>query len=466
MPIINGIYTPLTFDESLAAILDSAPSSIVFSPGNPPELVLANMFAQSNVLIDQYNGQILASLMSPVGSTIDLLNPNNPRRAASAASGYVYVTNSDSEPKSIAPNTIIKTLNSIEYTVGISSFVIPGNGSAYIFVSSVETGVGGNIPSGQTFTITGYPTLSGVNTLPFLNGAPEESDALYLNRLTLEQTEYGSQNGSVAVETEIKKYYADARMYVNNTPTALSTPIPVPAAGYNLVVLTPNGVLSEAADINQIFTILSERLEFVNAQSVGSSRHEVFAGTIYTSEIPQVYYFTMAQPVETTLDATIYIKASEIADRSELIEQANSFALAFVNRLVSLFSGVDGDMTVTYIDGEYSNEVSTISVSGSPSFANSIAPAFGIATLSSLVYDIDTAPNTPQIIFDSINALSITLDPQVAYESALTMSLVSATKFVNFKKDALFSDNTSWYDRYMYINPANINITVQVSSWI
>ena len=36
MPIINGIYTELTFEDALEIIMDNAPASIVFSPG--PEL--------------------------------------------------------------------------------------------------------------------------------------------------------------------------------------------------------------------------------------------------------------------------------------------------------------------------------------------------------------------------------------------------------------------------------------------
>ena len=49
MPIENGIYTELTFADALADIINDAPAPIVFSPGNPPELVLANMFAQGDV---------------------------------------------------------------------------------------------------------------------------------------------------------------------------------------------------------------------------------------------------------------------------------------------------------------------------------------------------------------------------------------------------------------------------------
>ena len=69
MPITNGVYSALTFNDALEAVMAAAPASIKFSPGNPPELVLANMFAQADVLLDQSNGQLLAAMMSPVGST-------------------------------------------------------------------------------------------------------------------------------------------------------------------------------------------------------------------------------------------------------------------------------------------------------------------------------------------------------------------------------------------------------------
>lgn len=467
MPIENGIYTELSFEDALANIINDAPASIVFSPGNPPELILANMFAQGDVNVDQFIGETLAAMMSPTGANIDLLNPNNPRNLAKAASGYVYVTNSDPNPIAIAINTLVRAASGQEYSVGVSSFIIPGSGSAYIYVTCTETGIGGNIPAGQTFQVVGYSSLSGVNSVPFLNGAPLESDAIYLNRVTSEKTEYGSQNGSVAVETELKKYFADARMYVNPSATAKTDPVPVPASGYNCVVLVPNGVLSTPEDIAQVFLTLSERLEFINAQSLGDARHVVLSGTTYTSQIPVSYFFTVAQPVETTLHAVINVRASSLADRTELISQANGFAKAFVDRLVKLFAGVDGSVNVTYHDGVEADVVTAIAIAGSNSFANTIAPAFGIATINSLVCDIDTISDTPQILYDSVDTLSMVIDPSVVGESAVTLSLDSgATKFIDFKKDALFSDSSSWFDRYLFINPSNITITVQVSEWL
>ena len=467
MPITNGIYTELTFEDALQNIINDAPSSIVFSPGNPPELVLANMLAKGDVNLDQFVGETLAAFMTPTGANIDLLNPNNPRHGALAASGYIYVTNSSPDAIAIASNTICRANSGQEYTVGVSSFIIPGSGSAYVYITCSETGIGGNIPAGRSFTITGYSSLSGINTLPFLNGAPVESDAIYLNRVTSEKTEYGSQNGSVAVETELKQYYADARIYVNPTATALSDPVPVPASGYNCVVLVPNGVLATAEDISRIFQTLAERLEFINAQNIGNARHIVLSGTQYTSEVPVSYFFTVAQPVETQLHAVINIRASSAADRAEIITQANSFAKSFIDRLITLFSGVNGTLTVTYHDGIEADVVTSINEAGSATFAGSIAPSFGIATINSFVCDLDTVSLTPQILFDSVDVLSMVIDPNVGGESAVTLSLDSGTtKFVDFKKDALFSDNTSWFDRYLFIDPSNISITIQVTEWI
>jgi hypothetical protein len=467
MPIVNGIYTELTFEDALANIIDNAPSSIVFSPGNPPELILANMFAQGDVNIDQFIGETLAAMMSPVGAYIDLLNPNNPRRAAVAASGYILVTNSSPDAVAIALNTIVIASSGQEYSVGVSSFVIPGSGSAYIFVTCTETGIGGNIPAGRTFTVTGYSSLSGVNTLPFLNGAAEESDAIYLNRVTAEKTEYGSQSGSVAVETALKTVYVDARMYVNPTATALTVPVPVPPSGYNVVVLVPGGILATAENIMPLFQILSERLEFINAQNLGDARHIVMSGIIYTSEIPASYFFTVAQPVHTLLDAVINVRASSMAERAELIAQANSFAVLFINRLITKFSGVNGTMTVTYSDGEAADVETDIDIAGSATLAGSIAPAFGISMIQALIYDLNATADTPQILFDSVDTLDMIIDPDVEGEAAVTLSLNSGvTKFIDFKNDALFSDNSSWFDRYLFIDPENVTIKIVVTEWI
>jgi hypothetical protein len=466
MGIENGVYTELSFEDALAQIIDSAPSSIKFSPGNPPELILANMFAEADVLIDEEIGAILAAMMSPVGSMIDLLNPNNPRKSAQACTGYIVVTNSTASPISIPSDTICTASTGQQYSVGVSSNIIPALGSADVYITAIEEGIGYNIPAGISFTIGSLSGLTGINTLPLLSGAEEESDAIYLNRIINEKTEYGTQNGSVAVETELKKYYEDTKIYVNRNAVALDTPVPVPGNGYNLVVRTPGGILATAAEMEQIFSILANRLEFINSQSAGSSLHQVNSGTIYTSQIPQSYYYTVAQPVKITLTGVINIRAYSSANREEIIAQANDFAVNYINRIMSLLSGINGTTNVTFEDDEYDDVITEIDISGN-SNVKTISPQFGIALIRDLISDLNTMSNTPQVVYDSVESLTMEIDPEVEYESPVTLGLGEYDEtFIDFVNDALFSDGSSWYDRYVFLDPANIDLTVKVVEWI
>lgn len=465
MPVTSGVFTPLTLEDALAQIIADAPSSIVFDSGNPPELILANMFAQAAVYIDENDGEIMALFMSPVGSMIDTMNPNNPRKDAQYASGYIAVSNATGASETIASGTIATASNGSQYTI-MEEVTIADRSSADIPITAVDSGIGANIPSNQTFTISGHSSLTATNPLPLLNGAAAESDAIYLNRIISERTEYGTQNGSVAVETEIKKYYPDAYMYVNNTSVALTDPVPVPLNGYNLIVKTPSGILADSYEIAQIFTILSERMEFINSQTAGSDFHTVLSGSVLSSGVPLSYYFTVAQSVETTITMQINIRASEKATSAELISQANSFATAFINRLMEMFSGVSGTTSVTYNNGVDTPTVTDIDITGTEAQSGTIAPQFGVGTIIALVNDFETMDDTPQILFDEVDSLTITIDPDVSGESPLVLELGGATTFADFKNDALFSDSTSYFDRYMYIDPANIAITMMVSGWM
>jgi len=467
MPVTDGVFTSLTLDTALSEIIADAPSSIVFAPGNPPELVLANMFAQASVNIDENNGEIMALFMSPVGAMIDLMNPNNPRKSAIAASGYVVATNPTGSPITIPASTTVTASTGQQYLTGTLPLIVPAGGTLDVSITAVEEGLAGNIPSGQSFVFDGLSSLTpNTNPLPFLNGADAESDAIYNNRLIGEKTQYGTQNGSVAVETEIKKYYPDAYIYVNNTQAGLNTPVPVPANGYNLIVKTPSGILAGAAEIAQIFQILSERLEFVNAQNTGSTLHVVMSGSILNAGVPLSYYFTVAQPVETTLDITINIRASSNATTAELITQANDFAVYFINRLMQLLSGINGNTDITYDDGVNPPVVTTVAITGVSAQAGTISPAFGVGTIQGLVNDLDTMANTPNILFDSVPSMTVVIDPGVVGESAVTLTIGGAKTFIDFENDSLFSDYTSYFDRYAFIDPANVNVTLAVIAWM
>ena len=467
MPVVNGVFTPLTLDDALNEIIAAAGSSILFAPGNPPELILANMFAQASVLIDADSGEIMAEMMSPVGSMIDLMNPNNPRKAAISATGYIVTINATGADIDIPAGEIFTAATGQQYETGAEILTVPAHDTLNVLLTAITAGIAGNIPAAESFTVSAL-SLSATNPLPFLSGADAESDAIYLNRLVGEKTEYGTQNGSVAVETELKRYYPDAYMYVNNTGTGLVDPVHVPANGYNVIVKTPSGILAEAAEIAQIFKTLSNRLEFVNSQTTGDTLHMVLSGSVVSNGVPLSYFFTVAQPVDTAIDIVIQVRASKNAATDELIIQANNFAVYFINRLMRMFSGIGGTTDVIFDDGSNPPVTTSIDVVGISAQAGTIGPQFGIGTIMALVNDIDTMGDTPQILFDEVSDLTITIDPDTQGESPIILNIGggSAITFIDFKNDALFSDNTSYYDRFMFIDPANISVTLEVVAWI
>lgn len=463
MPIVNGVPVPLTLAEALEEIIEAAPDSIQFAPGNPPELVLANMFAQGNVLIDNDGLAMLAALMSPTGALIDLQNPNNPRRFAKATSGYLVLTNETASPVAVPADTIFTASTGQKYSIGNATVNVPANDIAYCFVTAEEKGIGGNIPASRAFANSAGLDITATNPLPWLDGYDEESDALYLQRTIQEKTEYGAQIASVAAETELKKFYSAARMYINRSTAGQEVPVPLPGNGYNCVVRTPNGVNAPALEIAQIFDILSRRFEFVNSQNVGTDTHPVLGGTVYISGTPQNFFFTPAQAIDMTVEATIYVRFADSTAQSEKISQANDFAAYFIRRIMSFFSGVSGKSTIVFEQDEYEYPTETeLDFAADIGITDPIAPIFGIAQIRDLVSDLSTKKNTPQLFYDSCPQLKITLDAGVEYETPIVMSLDPYDRqFINFLQDVLFSDDTSWFDRFAFIDPEKVFVTVR-----
>lgn len=467
MPIIDGVYVPLTFENALAQVIDAAPATIKFAPGNPPELIEANMFAEALRIIDNQNGQLLAALMTPTGALIDLLNPNNPRRGIIFTKGYLLLENYTLAEIAVPANTEFTASSGQIYTIGLSSVTVPAAvdeyapGVAYCYVTALVGGIGGNIPNNRTFEAGGL-ALTITNPLPWLNGANAESDALYYNRTIKEKSEYGSQVTSVAAEQELELYYSAARVWVNKSGAAQTTPVPIPGNGYNAVVRFPNGALANAFETANAFDVLSRRFELINSQSLGDACHAVLSGTIYVTGIPQSYYATAAQAIDTTLTATIYVRFAPFTSREEKISQANDFAANFIRRLMEFFSGVDGTSTITFVEDEYTNVETDIDFAANVGLLNPIAPAFSIDQIRDLVSDLATNRLTPQLMYSKTNFIEMTLDPGVGGEDSVTMGFGEYDRqFIDFLRDSLFSDDTSWFDRYMFIDPAQVAITVQ-----
>ena len=466
MSIVNGVYTKLSLADALSSVIADAPG-IVFAPGNPPELILANMLAQAEVDCDINNGETLAALMSPVGAMIDLQNTNNPRQGVIATIGTLELSQSTGSPIAVPANTIFTASTGQQYANGASAFTVVSGTPYYAEVTCTVAGIGGNIPAGLVFTATGLSAITMTNPITWINGANAETDIIYLQRLTKEKTGYGAQAASVATETALRQLYTAAQMYANGTVDALATPVPVPGNGYNAVVLTPNGVLENAAIMAGIFSILNANLELINAQSSssvnggGHTTHKVLSGTVYDGGVPIAYYYTAAQNVEATITASINVRFTAGTDATERLAQSVDFATYFINRLMSFFSGVAGNTTIVFTNDVAVSTNTVVAIAASVGIVDPISPQFGIAEVNALVTDSTTRTLTPQLMYDSTGSLTVVLNPGVTGEASITMSLgVALNEFVNFKTGSLFSDGTSWFDRFMSLNPANISVTV------
>ena len=90
-----------------------------------------------------------------------------------------------------------------------------------------------------------------------------------------------------------------------------------------------------------------------------------------------------------------------------------------------------------------------------------IAPSFSLETIRSLILDFNTINKL--IKYEAVESLIVKLDPKIANESIITLDASNTTlpDSVDFAKTAKFSDGTSWFDRYIYINPNNINVTIK-----
>lgn len=289
------------------------------------ELIIANMFAKADVEVDQQIGQTLAALMAPSGAMIDIMNPGMPRNAAVATVGTLKFVNSTGSSIPVPSNTIFAAPNGQTYSIGSTTLSVAAGGLEYAAVTAVTPGAAGNVPAGTTFT--GVTGLTITNPAIWTNGADEETDAQYLNRLTIAKTGYGAISASTSVETELRKIFTAARMYVNKGVDASATPVPLPGNGYNAVVLTPERRYENSAIMSQIFDIISTRLELVNSQtasstnSVGNVTHKVFSGTVYVSEVPLSYYYTAAQNAA-TISVAINVRFAAGTDESEKATQA------------------------------------------------------------------------------------------------------------------------------------------------
>lgn len=462
----NGKYTQLTLNDALVLTLADAATAGIDVPSGSVEDQINNWLAESLVDSDAAMYALYVKMFNPTGSDIDLQNPGTPRLAATVSSGFLKIDNTlNPSPLDIAANSTFTAPNGNAYTNGSFTYAITGGQVGYVSVTSKLTGKAQNLPANQTFTSSYSVPIT--NTQPFVTGTDNETDAEYISRLVYLKTNNTSVAATPAAIKELLNYYSAARIYVNNTSLDTITPVPIPSNGYVAVVLFPSGTAASALEISNAITILSNRFEFGNALKTSTTLHPLLSGTIYTGTFPQVYTAAVAQAVKTTINVAVSVSFAAGTDISEKSILATAFASQFVQNLLNFYGGSAGTFHLTFQgvgSPTPSPVVSTPSVLAAAGIISKIGPVIAVEQVRAFISDEANAQNTPGLNYLSCTALTTVLDPQQGGEVTHTLNIAApaggSVSVIDFVHDALFSDSTSWYDRYIYLDPSLITVTV------
>ena len=462
----NGKFDQLTLNDALTLVLSDATDAGIEVPSGSVEEQIATWMSQVLVESDSALYALYVKMFNPTGTDIDLQNPGNPRLTATVATGFLEVDNSAGvSPVDITASSSFMAPNGNVYTNGSTAYTIPAGEIGYISVSSEEEGISQNLPADQTFSSSYDATIT--NPQPFVDGSDAETDSEYLSRLIYLRTNNTSDASTPAAIKELLDYYEAARIYVNNSAGNLTAPVPIPANGYVAVVLFPSGVNASALEINAAITILSNRFEFGNPLKTTSDLHHILSGTIYTGTFPQTYTAAVAQNVQITIAATISVSFSAGTASAEKSTLASAFATQFVQNLIDFYGGADGDFNLTFQEsGSPAPDpvVSTPSVIAATGVVSKIGPVISIEQIRAFISDEANAQDTPNLNYISCESLSAELDPMESGESSWTLDIDAPAggtiSVIDFVQDDLFSDNTSWYDRYIFIDPAIVTVQV------
>lgn len=457
----NDTYEALTSDAAQQIVLGAASAlGITVATGSVEEQISA-FFTQWLLAVDNTIGQSYALQIRPQGAFIDLQNPNVPRLAAKSATGYLQLTNSTASPILVSVNSIFTAANGNVYSTLINTVVVAANGQNVISVTSQVAKASQNLPANQTFTNS--LNLTATNPQPFTNGIDAETDTTYLARIITRQTNLSSVHATQTAQLELEQYYPAARIFVNNTANAMITPIPVPPSGITPVIKTPSGPAASALESQNAFQILANRFQFNNIYSVATFWHKVLSDVVYSGQLPQQFYYVPAQAVTPTITATLNVHFATNTDPTEKNTQAVAFASFFAQNLVNYFSGASGSANIIFtpLVGAPVNTAAAV-LASTTSFTDAIAPAFSIEQIRALVSDIIELPQTALLEYLSLASLQVLLDSGLAYENTYLLDAINpyGVKSIDFKSTALFSDGTSWFDRYIFIDPSKITITV------
>lgn len=464
----NGRYTKLTLDQARAIVLQKAADAGVEVLAGSVEDQLKEWLAGTYVDIDSAQYALIVKMFNPSGPDIDIQNPGFPRLQPTTAKGFLEVDNTDGDGVVSVPlNTVVTAPNGNTYTNPANVVTVAVGEIGFVSVESVATGKAQNLPQDQVFTGVSGTGVIVTNPQPFTGGLDLETDSDYINRLIFYKSNNTSRQATTEARKELLEFYQDARFYVNSSNNGYAVPIPIPPQGLNAVVLFDSGITVGPEELAEAIQILTNRFEFGNLNSYATVLHPVIQGTSYSGIFPQVYAITPAQAVDSHVyaEVSVHFEAQTLPEEKAIF--AETFATQFVQRLINLLSGAEGAFNFTFIPMADDPVESTPAVVSS-AVGPSIAPFISIEAVRALISGGITAGDLSALggmNFVSVDNLNIEFDPGAYEQSPILLSIFAPYEgtlaTVDFVIDSLFSDGSSWYDRFISLDPSKITVIIK-----
>lgn len=459
----DGKYTKLTLDEARTKVLAAAAAAGVDVPAGSVEDQIKEWLARTMVDIDSAMYAVTVKQFNPTGSDLDIQNPGFPRKPAAVSKGFLKVDNTDGVSAASYPeNTTFTAPNGLMYTNPGSILTVAAGEIGFLSVQSSETGANQNLPADQTFS--GGPSGPVItNPQPFTGGADIETDSDYFNRLVYYKSNNTSQQATVVARKELLDFYQDARIYVNSSNNGTSVPVPIPPQGLNCVIILDSGVNAGAEELQNAIGVLTRRFEFGNLNNQNSDLHPILQGSSYSGTFPQAWSISVGQAVDATVECQITVSFPPETLPEEKLSLVQAFCTQFVQRLVNLLTGAKGEFNFSFTPDGDAPILDTLSVEASPT-GPTLAPFVGIEAIRSLISGAITTGSQGGMNYLSCDQLNMELDPGEYEQNPVLLSIDApyegSVATVDFVMDALFTDGTSWYDRYIFLDPSKISVSV------
>lgn len=459
----NGQYTKLDRDGSLELARDwLVTAGFSIATGSVEEqMQFALAAAAEKYDVEQYKNY--QKYLTPTASDIDLLATGVPRYEAKKASGYVRLKNETKAAVTVAAESTLTAATGAKFKTEKKAITIAAGASDYLAITADQAGLDGNVIKDVEFS-SDYE-LKITNPQPITNGRNKETDLEYRTRMTERTANISLPISTTVILQNLKKHYADARLYINNQSTAIGTPVPIPANGYSAIILTESGVTAEGRELAAAFNELSLGLQFLNSEQKSTKTHKILSGTVYSANTPLEYRVGIAQSVEFILVANIDVSFYRQASELEKEDLSSEFGRRFLQNLIDLFGGTGKKINIKYqsIASGATNKNKEIELKPSVGKLAKIAPSFSLEQIRALILDASGIGPAGRIKYEAVQKLQVKLDSELAGESVKTLDSSDAhtPDSVDFSRTVKFSDNTSWYDRYMFLDPAKLSVTIR-----